>query len=268
MTTTYQVPPNGVLPPQDYQPPSKQSIYQSSENNAPAPYQDRPNGPARYKITKPSFHSRYECTPEDDTDRPATYSLQISSRKKKPDLAFSAEGAPMGECFFPEVKKTSPSDSKSFRIALGNPSNAQWTELIHHGEDNYGWTFMFNLPSTGQPMPMTWKKDNNIAVDGMHASKLGDNNFNLQDPNGQVMAVFTRQTFSLRSSAIGTLQTNVDLGPLFEYAVVMSLLCIYEYRKREENNSASSSGLGAIAAVAAAGGAGASGGGGGGGGGC
>ena len=273
MTTTYQAPPNGVLPPmpsQGYAMPNKdhaedQPMYQPPQNNTTTTYPSPTGGPVRYKITRRSFRNRYECRPEHDFDRPATYTLKISeNRKSKPDLSFAAKGLPMGECYFPNARK----GSKSIRIGLGKPSNMQWTELIPQGKDEHGWTLTFNLPSTGQPVPLTWMKDNNVAVDGMHASSLSNNNLKLVDPNGQLMAVFTSQTFSLSSSACGTVQINMDLGPAFEHAVIMSLLCIYELRKRVASNSSSSNGMSAMAAVAAASGAGASGGGGGGGGGC
>lgn len=55
---------------------------------------------------------------------------------------------------------------------------------------------------------------------------------------------------SLRLSAVGTMQINMDLGPIFEYAVIMSLLSIYEYQKREEDES--STHLNAAAGAAAA----------------
>ncbi|KAJ4138638.1 hypothetical protein NW768_002488 [Fusarium equiseti] len=264
MTTAHQAPPNGVLPPQGYtmadaDHPQDQTIHQSPQCNTTTTYQNRTGGPVRYKITRRSFPNRYECKPQHDFDRPATYTLKLSdSRKKKPDLSFAAKGMSMGECYFPNVRKTSRKHAKSFRIGLGNPSNMQWTELIHHGNDDHGWSFTFTLPSTGQPIPLTWMKDNNVAVDGMHASSLSDNNFNLQDTNGQVMAVFTSHTFSLGSSTAGMVQINVDLGPIFEHAVVMSLLCIYEYKKREENKSSSSFNAGGagVAGAAAAGGGG------------
>ncbi|UZP43149.1 hypothetical protein NXS19_010965 [Fusarium pseudograminearum] len=172
-------------------------------------------GPARYKVTKPTFHSRYECRPEHASDGPVTYSLKVS---KDPDLSFSAEGIPMGACYLPNYKRVSRSDAKSFKIVIGRPPNVQYIQMIHRGNDDFGWTFMFNLPNTGQPIPMTWKKDNNVAVDGMHAS-------------------------------IGTMQINMDLGPIFEYAVIMSLLSIYEYQKREDDNSTH---LNAAAGAAAA----------------
>lgn len=262
IASTYQVPPSGVLPPQGYampnaDPPQDQSMYQPPQNNTTTTFPNRTGGPVRYKITRRSFHNRYECRPEHDFDRPAAYTLKLSdSRKNKPDLSFAAKGMPMGECYFPNVRKTSRKDAKSFRIGLGSPSNMQWTELTHHGKDDHGWSFTFNLPSTSQPVPLTWMKDNNVAVDGMHASSLSDNNFKLVDPNGQVMAVFTSHTFSLSSRTAGTVQINVDLGPVFEHAVVMSLLCIYEYKKREENKSSSSFNAGAAGVAGAAAGGG------------
>ena len=63
----------------------------------------------------------------------------------------------------------------------------------------------------GQPIPLTWLKDNNVTVDGMSASRLS-NNLKLQDPNGQLMAVFTSHTMSQRLSSVDTLQINMDLG--------------------------------------------------------
>jgi hypothetical protein len=274
MASTYQAPPNGVLPPQDYtmpnaDPSQDQSMYQPPQYNTATSIQNRTGGPVRYKITRRSFHNRYECRLENYFDIPATYTLKLSdSRRNKPDLSFAAKGMPMGECYFPNVRKTSRKDAKSFRIGLGSPSKMQWKELIHHAMDDHGWSFTFNLPSTGQPVPLTWMKDNNVAVDGRHASSLSDNNFKLQDPSGQVMAVFTSHTLSLSSSTAGTVQINVDLGPVFEHAVVMSLLCIYEYKKREENKSSSSFNAGAAGVAGGDGGAGAAAGGGGGGSSC
>ncbi|KAM0490123.1 hypothetical protein ACHAP8_011900 [Fusarium lateritium] len=257
MSMAYHVPQNGVLPPMPPQgyampgsagQPQGQSMYHPPQQNTSTPSQNHMSGPARYKVTKPTFHSRYECRPDNASDGPATYSLKIS---KDPDLSFNAEGMPMGACFLPNCSRVSPSDTKSFKIVIGSPPNVQYLQMVHRGDDNYGWTFMFNLPNTGQPVPMTWKKDNNVAVDGMHASSLSDNNFKLQDSNGQLMAVFTSHTMSLRLSAVGTLQINMDLGPIFEYAVIMSLLSIYEHQKREEDDS-SSTNLNAAAAAAAA----------------
>ncbi|RFN45354.1 hypothetical protein FIE12Z_10419 [Fusarium flagelliforme] len=266
MASTYQTPPNGALPSQGYTVPNAdpvqdQSIYQPPQYNTATSIQNSTGSPVRYKITRRSFHSRYECRPELYFDRPATYTLKLSDgSKNKPFLSFAAKGMPMGECYFPNVRKTSRKDANSFRIGLGNPSDMQWTELIHHVKDEYGWSFTFNLPSTGQPVPLTWVKDNKVAVDGRRASSLSDNNFKLRDPNGQVMAVFTSHSLSLSSSTAGTVQINVDFGPGFEHAVVMTLLCIYEYKKRYENNSSSSSNAGTACIVGAAGAAGGDGG--------
>ncbi|SCN72155.1 uncharacterized protein FFB20_04122 [Fusarium fujikuroi] len=107
--------------------------------------------------------------------------------------------------------------------------------MLYRGKDKYGWTFTFNLPNTGRPVPMTWRKGNSVAVDGMKASRLSDNNFKLLDPNGQLMAVFTSHTMSLRLSAVGTLQINIDLGPMSEYAVITTFLPIYDFQTREED---------------------------------
>ncbi|CAG1980182.1 unnamed protein product [Fusarium graminearum] len=227
--------------------PQSHSMYRPPQHCTSTPLQNHMGDPARYKVTKPTFHNRYECRPGHASDGPVTYSLKVS---KDPDLSFSAEGIPMGACYLPNYKRVSRSDVKSFKIVIGRPPDVQYIQMIHRGNDDYGWTFMFNLPNTGQPIPMTWKKDNNVAVDGMHASSLSDNNFKLQDPNGQLMAVFTSHTMSLRLSAVSTMQINMDLGPIFEYAVIMSLLSIYEYQKREEDEN--STHLNAAAGVAAA----------------
>lgn len=88
-----------------------------------------------------------------------------------------------------------------------------------------------------------------MAVDVIEASRLSDDNFKLLDPTGQLMAVFTSHTMSLRLSAVGTLQINMDLGPMFEYAVITTLLSIYDFQKREEDSrSSSTSTAGATAA--------------------
>ncbi|CCT67904.1 uncharacterized protein FFUJ_14812 [Fusarium fujikuroi IMI 58289] len=174
-------------------------------------------GLARFKIIKPSFYDRYECKPDNAPGGPVLYNLAISSNQKKhPDLVLNAEG-------------------KIFRIGLGDPLNVRWTEMLYRGKDKYGWTFTFNLPNTGRPVPMTWRKGNSVAVDGMKASRLSDNNFKLLDPNGQLMAVFTSHTMSLRLSAVGTLQINIDLGPMSEYAVITTFLPIYDFQTREED---------------------------------
>ncbi|CVK85531.1 uncharacterized protein FPRN_06592 [Fusarium proliferatum] len=111
--------------------------------------------------------------------------------------------------------------------------------MLYRRKDKHGWTFTFNLPNTGRPVPMTWRKGNSVAVDGMKASRLSDSNFKLLDPNDQVMAVFTSHTMSLRLSAVGTLQINIDLGPMFEYAVITTSLPIYDFPRREEDSRSS-----------------------------
>ncbi|KAG7409066.1 hypothetical protein DER46DRAFT_579293 [Fusarium sp. MPI-SDFR-AT-0072] len=207
-------------------------------------------GRARYKITKPSFHDRYECKPGNAPDGPAPYSLEIpNNQKKHPDLVLNAEGISMAAFYLAKGCKYYNSDQKTFRIGLGDPSNVRWTEMLYHRKDKHGWTFTFSLPNAGQPVPMTWRKDNRVAVDGMKASRLSDNNFKLLDPNGQLMVVFTSHTMSFRLSAVGTLQINVDLGPMFEYAVIKNLLSIYDFQKREEDSrSSNTSTVGAAAA--------------------
>ncbi|KAF5714792.1 hypothetical protein FMUND_7173 [Fusarium mundagurra] len=141
------------------------------------------------------------------------YSVAISNNQKKhPDLVLNAEWITMAACYLPKTSSYYNSDEKVFLIGLGDPSNVQWTEMLYRRKDIYGWTFTFNLPNTGQPIPMTRRKDNGAAVDGMKASRLRDNNFKLLDPNGQLMAVLTSHTTSLRLSAVGTLQINLDLG--------------------------------------------------------
>ncbi|EWY82450.1 hypothetical protein FOYG_14544 [Fusarium oxysporum NRRL 32931] len=236
-------------------PPPHHAVYghpqsQPTYHPPPAPMQCQIQGRARYKITKPSFHDRYECKPDNAPDGLAPYSLAISNNQKKhPDLVLNAEGIAMAACYFPKTSNYYNSDEKAFRIGLGDPSNVRWTEMLYRGKDKYGWTFTFNLPDTEQPIPMTWRKYNRVAVDGMKASRLSDNNFKLLDPNGQLMAVFTRHTMSFRLNAVGTLQINMDLGPMFEYAVITTLLSIYDFQKREEDSrSSNTSAAGAAAA--------------------
>ncbi|RTE79391.1 hypothetical protein BHE90_006121 [Fusarium euwallaceae] len=252
----YQQPQNCVPPPGPsqghvmYWAPQGQSMYHPPQSQM----QGQTHGAARFKITKPSFHGRYECKPDNAPDGPSAYSLEISKNKKKhPDLALTAGGASVAACYFPEASRYYNSDSKTFRLGLGDPSNVQWTEMSYLGKDKHGWTFSLNLPNMGQPIPLTWLKDNNVAVDGMSASRLSNNNFKLQDPNGQIMAVFTSHTMSLRPSSVGTLQINMDLGPMFEYAVITTLLSIYDFQKREEEKRSSSSSAAGGAAAAASG---------------
>ncbi|KAG5804069.1 hypothetical protein H9Q74_013233 [Fusarium xylarioides] len=247
--------------PQQYAPPSgppphlamyghSQSLSHHVYHPPPTQMQGQIQGRARFKIIKPSFHDRYECKPDNAPNGPAPYSLVISNKqKKRPDLVLNAEGVAMAACYLPKTSSYYNSDEKIFRIGLGDPSNVRWTDMLYRGKDKYGWAFTFNLPNTGQPVPMTWRKDNSVAVDGMKASRLSDNNFKLLDPNGQLMAVFTSHTTSLRPSAVGTLQINMDLGPMFEYAVITTLLSIYDFQKREEDSrSSSTSAAGAAAA--------------------
>ncbi|KAF4457606.1 hypothetical protein F53441_479 [Fusarium austroafricanum] len=239
------------FPPQGhagYGPPQGQATYHPPLVQA----QGQTPGRARFKITKPSFSDRYECKVDNAPGGPTPYTLEISKKPhKRPDLVLNAEGISMAACYFPDASKYYNSDEKTFRFGLGDPSNVHWSEMLYRGKDKYGWTFTFNLPNTGQPIPLTWWKDNNIAVDGMSASRLSDNNFKLQDPNGQLMAVFTSHTMSLRPSACGTLQINMDLGPMFEYAVITTLLSIYDFQKREEEKRSSSSNAAAAGAAAA-----------------
>ncbi|KAG5754028.1 hypothetical protein H9Q69_013300 [Fusarium xylarioides] len=247
--------------PQQYAPPSGPpphlAMYGHSQSHShhvyhppPTQMQGQIQGRARFKIIKPSFHDRYECKPDNAPNGPAPYSLVISNKqKKRPDLVLNAKGVAMAACYLPKTSSYYNSDEKIFRIGLGDPSNVRWTDMLYRGKDKYGWAFTFNLPNTGQPVPMTWRKDNSVAVDGMKASRLSDNNFKLLDPNGQLMAVFTSHTMSLRPSAVGTLQINMDLGPMFEYAVITTLLSIYDFQKREEDSrSSSTSAAGAAAA--------------------
>ncbi|TXB95697.1 hypothetical protein FocTR4_00016210 [Fusarium oxysporum f. sp. cubense] len=171
-------------------------------------------GRTRHKITKPSFHHRYECRPDNAPDGPAPYNLAISNNQKKyPNLVLNAEGIVMAACYFPNISIYYNSEEKTFRIGLGDPSNVRWAEMLYRGKDKYGWTCTFNLPDTGQPIPMAWTKGNSVAVDAMEASRSSGNNFKLLDPNGQLMAVFTSHTRSFRLNAVGTLQTNMDTGP-------------------------------------------------------
>ncbi|KAL2692481.1 hypothetical protein Neosp_002891 [[Neocosmospora] mangrovei] len=159
--------------------------------------QGQVHGAARFKITKPSFHSRYECKPDNAPDGPSAYSLEISKNPKKhPDLALTLGGSSVAACYFPEASRYYNSDSKTFRIGIGDPANG---------------------------------------------------------PNGQIMAVFSSHTMSLRPSSVGTLQINMDLGPMFEYAVITTLLSIYDFQKREEEKRSSSSSAGGAAAAAASG---------------
>jgi hypothetical protein len=155
----------------------------------------------------------------------------------------------MAACYFPKAIKYYNSDEKTFRIGLGDPSNARWTEMLYRGKDKYGWTFTFNLPNTRQPVPMTWRKDNSVPVDGMKASRLSDSNFKLLDPNGQLMAAFTNHTMSFRLSAVGTLQINIDLGPMFDYAAITTLLSIYNFQKREEDSRSNNTSTAGAAAA-------------------
>ncbi|KAF5705155.1 hypothetical protein FGLOB1_8124 [Fusarium globosum] len=189
-------------------------------------------GRARFEITKPSFHDRYECKPDNALDGPVPYSLAISNKQKKhPDLVLNAEGVAMAACYLPKTSNYYNSDEKKFRIGLRDPSNVWWTEMLYRGKDKYGWTFTFNLPDTGQSVLMTWRKDNSVAVNGSKASRLGDNNFKLLDPNGQLMAI------------------NMDLCPMFEHAVITTLLSIYDFQKREEDSPSSSTSTAGAAAA-------------------
>ncbi|KAJ4315056.1 hypothetical protein N0V84_008568 [Fusarium piperis] len=253
MATTYQQSQTHAPPPGPsqghamYGPPQGQSIYRPPQTQM----QGQIHGAARFKIKKPSFHSRYECKPDNAPDGPSAYSLEISKNPKKhPDLALTAGGASVAACYFPEASRYYNSDSKTFRLGLGDPSNVQWTEMSYRGKDKHGWTFSLNLPNMGQPIPLTWLKDNSVAVDGMSASRLSNNNFKLQDANGQIMAIFTSHTMSLRPSSVGTLQMSMDLGPMFEYAVITTLLSIYDFQKREEEKRSSSTSAGGAAAAA------------------
>ncbi|KAF5690462.1 hypothetical protein FDENT_3846 [Fusarium denticulatum] len=252
MATAYHQPEQYAPPPGQ---PPQHAMYEHTQSHPvyhppPTHIPGQGQGGARFKITKSSFHDRYECKPDTAPDGPVPYSLAISNNQKKhPYLVLNAEGIAMAACYLPNTRSYYNSDEKMFRIGLGDPSNVRWTEMLYRGKDKYGWTFTFNLPNTGQPVPMTWRKDNSVAVDGMKASRLSDNNFKLLDPNGRLMAVFTSHTMSLRLSAVGTLQINMDLGPMFEYAVITTLLSIYEFQKREEDSrSSSTSAAGAAAA--------------------
>ncbi|CVK85530.1 uncharacterized protein FPRN_06593 [Fusarium proliferatum] len=61
-------------------------------------------GLARFKITKPSFHDRYECKPDNAPGGPVLYSLAISSNQKKhPDLVLNAEGVAMVAFYLPKT---------------------------------------------------------------------------------------------------------------------------------------------------------------------
>ncbi|KAJ4183857.1 hypothetical protein NW755_009396 [Fusarium falciforme] len=234
MAMTYQQPQNYAPPPGPqghamYGFPQGQSMHRPPQSQTQGQMHDA----ARFKISKPSFHSRYECKPDNAPDGPSAYSLEISKNPKKhPELALTAGGASVAACYFLEASRYYNSDSKMSRIGLGDPANVQWTEMSYRGKDKYGWSFSLNLPNVGQPVPLTWLKDHSVAVDGMSASRLSNNNFKLQDPTGQIMAI------------------NMDLGPMFEYAVITTLLSIYDFQKREEEKRSSSSSAAGAAAAA------------------
>ncbi|KAF5022194.1 hypothetical protein F66182_5781 [Fusarium sp. NRRL 66182] len=212
--------------------------------------------PRRLKITQPSFKSRYECKLDDGSDGRSIYNLEISTKSsKEPSLTMTAGGAPIAACYFPDPSSYNKDDAKTFHVGLGDPTNIYWTEMNYRGKDKHGWTFTMSVPQTGQLISARWNKSNSVAVDGMSASRLSNNNFNLQDAQGRRMAVFTSHTMSLRPSAVGTLQIDAHLGPAFEHAVVITLLSIYDFQSREEDkrSSTSSSAAGHAAAAAASG---------------
>lgn len=140
-------------------PPPQQAMYGDTQSHSHPIYHPpltQIQGRARFKITKPSFHDRYECKPDNALDGPVPYSRAISNNHKNhPDLVLNAEGIAMAACYLPNASNYYNSDEKIFRIGLGDPSNVRWTEMLYRGKDKYGWTFTFNLPNTGQSVPMT-----------------------------------------------------------------------------------------------------------------
>jgi hypothetical protein len=71
----------------------------------------------------------------------------------------------MGACYLPKGRLVSRHDTKAFKIVIETPGNVQYLQMVHDSDDDYGRTFDFNLHSTGQPVPMAWKKDNNVDVE-------------------------------------------------------------------------------------------------------
>ncbi|KAJ4253748.1 hypothetical protein NW762_010142 [Fusarium torreyae] len=177
--------------------------------------QIQPRGSARFKVVGLSFHSRYECKPENTSDEPSPYTIGISNNpKKRPDLALTVGGVSVATRYLPETSKHYNSDPKIFRIGLGNLSDVYWIAMLYQGKDKYGWSFAFNIPTTGQPVQVTWKKDKNVVVNDMSASR----------PKWPGHGDFYESHYGIRSQR----------GLAFEAAVIMSLLYIYVFQKCDE----------------------------------
>ncbi|KAJ4865323.1 hypothetical protein T069G_01853 [Trichoderma breve] len=186
-----------------------------------------------FQITKPVFKYDYQIIPEGEE---TLYKVKNSPfpRGGTPDLALldgPDKTAPvLVVCHMPKF-------SRHFKIGFGDPADPDsiiWEDFIKPKIGGCERRISVSFASDGsicetgqgQREEFTWKRTHHVGVDGkkLHHSRL--RNRKLIDERGEVVAIFT-------FDKTGWLQINLDRGRDFDVMVMVTLLSIIEWMRRQ-----------------------------------
>ncbi|KAL7947991.1 hypothetical protein V8C42DRAFT_271414 [Trichoderma barbatum] len=189
--------------------------------------------PRIFQITRQWFKYDYHITPEGEE---TLYKIKNSPfpRGGNPDLALldgpDKTASPLVVCHMPAF-------SRHFKIGFGDPADPEdiiWEDFLKPklGGCERKISASFSKDGAicesgkGHREEFTWKRTHHVGVPGKKLGHSALRNRKLIDERGEVVAVFT-------FDKTGWLQINVDKGRDFDVMVMMTLVSILEWLRRQ-----------------------------------